>query len=544
MNYCPGSHIDIITENKICKKLILCIQIDILVVGMHVQNTLKVLVFLILTAFLSGCDAMDDLFIPSDTYKVSAQVNNVSLDECSFVSRNGKIRPYFEKPVSNDPDVTSLLVFMKNSKGDVIGPKVMYSLNGGAEQDELLVTVKSLDDELPFFPMPENLPFDYYTLVSQVMSGRDVLQKIEKPFYYMGNTFFSFEGISVHLPGVNENPLLISKEMTVMLEAKLNFKGRMNPYIIWYNGKRKISEGKYSNGAGNLLWKASEQSGFYSIRAEVFPVENHYGLAGYQKEISLLVSAKTVDLNLVSRDIPQLLQWHVFEGNLNDLKKLNSTEKYQKPVVNGALQWMPSNGIYGLATGDNSITLPKVAINEISYNEALVHRGMWQTLFRFKPLNEGVIFSVLFESSPDTSLVVTKDGQNLVLTLASPSKTVSQTVKITEHNSFITAGVSFSIFSGLLAAKINIMGDSVEQGYLAMDPIRIETNVKNNFQILLGIKSENVAGVNSIGMDRSFSTALWDEFALYDRPPMEILAADIKKSMELNRSELDIASVN
>jgi len=508
------------------------------------RSTAKVLIFLVFLAFLSGCDAMNNLFTSSsDTYKVSAQFNNVPLDECSFIRSDGKIRPYFEKPVSNDPDVTSLLVFMKNSSGVVTGPKVLYSLNGEAEQDELLVKVNNLDEALPIFPIPENLPVGRYTLVSQVMSGRDVLQKIEKSFYYMDNTVFSFEGINVHLPGVNENPLLISKEMTVMLEAKLNFNGRTDPYIIWYSGKRKVSEGKYSEGAGNLLWKASEQSGFYSIRAEVFPVENHYGLAGYQKEISLLVSAKAVDLNLVSGDIPQLVQWYVFEGNLNDLKMLNSTEQHSKPAVNGALQWMPSNGVYGLATGNNSITLPKVQINtESQYSEVVVHRGIWQTLFRFKSLNEGVIFSVLFESSPDISLVLSKDGQNLVLTLSSPNDTVSQTVKITEQNSFITAGVSFSILPDLLSAKINIMGESVEQGNLAAAPIRIEAEIKNNFKILLGLRKEDAVAFDTFNK-KSFSTALWDEFALYKMPPMEILATDIKNSM-YNHSASDFVSMN
>jgi len=485
---------------------------------------------------------MDNLFTSSsDTYKVSAQFNNIPLDECSFIRSGGKISPYFEKPVSNDPDVTSLLVFMKNSSGAVTGPKVLYSLNGEAEQDEILVKVNSLDEPLPIFPIPDNLPIGRYTLVSQVMSGRDVLQKIEKSFYYMADTVFSFEGINVHLPGVNENPLLISKEMTVMLEAKLNFNSRIDPYIIWYSGKRKVSEGKYSDGAGNLLWKASEQSGFYSIRAEVFPVENHYGLAGYQKEISLLVSAKEVDLNLVSGDIPQLVQWYVFEGNLNDLKKLNSSEQSPKPAVNGALQWMPSNGVYGLATGNNSITLPKVQINtETQYSEAVIQRGIWQTLFRFKSLNEGVVFSVLFESSPDISLVLSKDGQNLVLTLSSPNNTVSQIVKIIEQNSFITAGVSFSILPDLLSAKINIMGESVEQGNLAAAPIRIEAEIKNNFKILLGLRKEDA--VDTVNR-KSFSTALWDEFALYKMPPMEILAADIKNSM-YNHSASDFVSMN
>jgi hypothetical protein len=77
-----------------------------------------------------------------------------------------------------------------------------------------------------------------------------------------------------------------------------------------------------------------------------------------------------------------------------------------------------------------------------------------------------------------------------------------------------------------LSAKINIMGESVEQGNLAADPIRIEADIKNNFQILLGLKKEDAMVADSNGWSKSFSTALWDEFALYNMPPMEILAEE------------------
>jgi hypothetical protein len=469
-----------------------------------------------------------DNFLPSaGTYKMSVQVNGMSLDECSFVDINDKIYLYFEESISNDPDVTALVVFLRNSTGEIAGKKLRYSIDDSVDEDETLVPVKNLD-ELPFFPIPENLPIGRYTMVSQVMSGNDVLQKNEKIFYYLNNTVFSYEGINVYLPGITENPQIIPKGTVLMLEAELDFGSRLDPYIVWYNGRRKISEGKYSDGAGQLFWKAPEQSGFFSIRAEVFPISGYIGLAGYQKEISLLVSSKTTDVHLVSENISQLVHWYVFDGNLNDSKIAATPERSLKSANNNH-RWKSANGTYGLAAGsDNTYTLPKVSIS----NEA----ANWQALFRFMPLNEGQIFSVMFETYPDVYVNLYMENKNLVLKLTSPLKTVSQVVRLPEHTSFITAGVSFSILPDILSAKINIIDNFVDQGELAVQPISIEVGIKDNFQILLGTNNSTVEAVNPA------YTAIWDEFALYNEPPMEIIAAEVNKSTGNERSEFDASS--
>ncbi|MDR0323213.1 MAG: hypothetical protein LBI12_02045 [Treponema sp.] len=495
------------------------------------RKVIKTLFSLVIIVFWGGCDAMDS-FLPSvGTYKINALVNDIPLDECSFIGSNKALRPYFEESVSNDPDVTALVVFLRNSRGEIIGQRVVYSLeNDGFEANETVVLVKNLDDVLPAFPLPVNLSIGRYIMVSQVMRGKDILQRSERAFFYLGNTDFSYEGINVHLPGITENTQVIPRGMVVMLEAKLNFDSRLDPYIVWYNGRRKISEGKYSDGAGLLLWKAQEQSGFYNIRAEVYPVENYFGLAGYQKEISLLVSSKTLDTHLVSEDIPQLFHWYLFEGDLNDSKMAASAERALKPAANNRPQWMPANGSFGLATGYNNVVmLPKVSVSNAAETSA-VDSGKWQTLFRFKPVNDGEIFSVLFESSPDISMVVEKENRNLVLRLISPAKTVSQVITLPEQVSFITAGVNFSIVSGKLSAKINIMGDSVEQGQLAAEPIYLEVEIENNFQILLGIKPEETLSGGSVIRNKPAVTAIWDEFALYNAPPMEIIESEVKQA--------------
>jgi len=513
------------------KKLIFTVFLGILVLGMFSRNFVKILIFFTVLAFLAGCE---NAFLPSaGTYKLNVHSNGVLLDECSFITPEHKMYPYFEESVSSDPDVTALMVFLKNSSGEIIGKKIKYSIDEQVENDETLVPVRNLDYNLPFFPFPEKFPVGRYTMVLQVMSGNDILQKTEKFFYNMGNIFFSYEGINVNFPGITDNPQIIPKETILMLEVQLDFNGRLDPYIIWYNGRRKIGEGKFSDGAGCLFWTAPEQSGFFSISAEVFPTDAYYGLTGYQKEVSLLVSSKATDAHLVSENNAQLVHWYVFEGNLNDSKMKTSAERAIKPSTNKNPKWIPVNGTYGIAAGpDNTYTLPKVIISNYETE-------IWQAVFRFMPLNEGQIFSVLFENYPDISMKLSMESQTLVLRLTSSGKTVSQIVKVPEKKSFITAGINFSILPDQISAKINIIEDSVEQGELAAKPILLETGVKDNFQILLGEKKENGAAVESAGRNNAQFTAVWNEFALYNAPSMEVLAEEIKQSAGYKHPKLD-----
>jgi hypothetical protein len=508
----------------------------------------------LLCAFLCGCEAMDNILSSAGVYKINALIDGVPLEECSYVKSSDNIDLSFEESVSDDPDVSSLMVYLKNASGDIAGRKVVYTLDdeeagqkGGKQAaKELFVSVKSLDDELPSFQMPENLAAGKYTLSFQVMKGKDILQKTEKNIYYLGRTDFSYDGINVYLPGAVDTPHLVPKESVVMLEANLDFDSHLNPYIIWYDGKNKIGEGKFSDGAASLFWKTPEQNGFFSLCAEVFPAERSEGLSGYKKEISLLVSSGINNIHLVSANIDQLTHWYIMEGNLNNSKN-PSADWALKSGSKNKPKWMGLDGAYGLATGCNNVLeLPKISI-------ANKDTEIWQTLFRFKSLNNGVIFSVQFDSS-NVSITLSIENKNLVLTLNSPQKTISQTVSIlTEENelyenvqaagkdlAFLVAGVKFSVKSGLLSAHINIIGNPTP-AELAVKPITLEVKIKNEFNIMLGFtdnsspapakntsdEHEALAGQIKANTSAEYNV-LWDEFALYYMPPIDILTAALK----------------
>jgi len=499
---------------------------------MYIKKVINTLIILLFLALFAGCDALDSLFSSAGSYKISILVNDVSLDECSFARANDKIRPYFEESVANDPDITALVVFLRDSRGELVGNRVVYTLEQvGYAEDDIVILVQSLDGDLPSFQLSNDIRMGRYSLISQVMSDRSILQRTEKQLFFLNKNYFSYEGINVYLPGITENSHLIPKETVIMLEADIAFENSLDPYIVWYDGRKKIGEGKISEGAGIQFWSTPEQSGFFSLRAEVFPIENFDGLMGYQKGLSLLVSSAEMNIRLVSRDVSQLIHWYVLEGNFNDSKMPASAERALQPVSKSGPKWMGIDGTYGIATGYNNVmSLPKIPVTKNTSET-------WQTLFRFIPIEEGCFFTILFDDSDNVNMQLSMFEQSLVLTLSSNSNTVSQTYtlpNVPDENddnikTFLTAGVNFSVEPGVLSAHINIAGDFIS-GESALKPISLEARIEEDFQILLGF----LHGDNEPIEELPPFTALWDEFALYYMPSMEILIAELSTVTDEN----------
>jgi hypothetical protein len=572
-------------------------------------------IFLVFTtlAVLAGCGALDAILPSTGTYKINALVNDTPLDDFSVVTSKDKVFPFFEDPVSDDPDITELVVFLKDSRGQPVGYKATYSLidkdnkdggeelqedqepkpenkddkkkdevaSGGADKPketasdgsaadgtdknepvaantdlldmyehtingyEINFPVKSFDKNLPLLPIPANLPIGRYMLVFQVKGNNTILYKFEKPLFYIADAEFSFDGIQVHLPGIAESLQFIQNKNVILLDVHLDFDSRLEPYVVWYNGKKIIEEGLYSEGAGSLFWKAPEQNGFVSISAEVFPSWDKSGLAGYQKGISLLVSSKEVDMHLLSKDTANLVQWYVFEEDLNDsLTKDNDYgELAIEPAEKNQLNWISSNGTYGLAAGtDNTFKLPAVSLKNNEDDNA-----NWQIVSRFKPLDEGEIYSVQFGSADVTAALSVKKP-NLILSLTSASKTVSETLKLpNEDDSFVAVSVKFIIQNGILSAKLAFIKPNENfnnQKEPVINPISVAAAVDKDFKVTLGNKQKKPEDnaqtaedkeptvselpVKELPVPKQPFTALWDEIAILRLPEVKII--NIKKN--------------
>ncbi|MDR0486922.1 MAG: hypothetical protein LBG91_01610, partial [Treponema sp.] len=389
---------------------------------------------------------------------------------------------------------------------------------------ETIIPVKNLDKDIPFYSLPKDLPKGRYTMVFHVLGRKEILHKTEKPFFYLADTDFLFRDIHIHIPGIAADSQIIPNSTTIMVEARLDFDSSLEPYIVWYSGKKIIGEGSYSDGMGNLLLKAPEQNSFLSLRAEVFPVIDRRGLVGYPKEIHLPVSSKAPNIHVLSGDVPGLLYWYLFEGNLNDSRMPVSAGRVLKPVEKKAPKWSPANGTYGLVTGKNDIyTLPKVSFSNDGTTGG-------QFLFRFKPMEDGSVFTVKFGPSFDVVIYLDTKDENLVLTLSSPLKTVSETLTV-QKDAFVTAAVDFSIRENYLIARFGDFGNSDQQDGPDSVPVVLAAALDGGLEIALGSLKKTSAPVSGDTAETDTDepkpvepefTALWDEFALLSIPPIEI----------------------
>jgi hypothetical protein len=84
--------------------------------------------FLCLAAFFSGCGDLDTMLSSGKAYKVNALVNGRSLDECAILSRGSEVSPYFDFNINGDPDIASLVIYLKNYMGKETGVRIKYAL--------------------------------------------------------------------------------------------------------------------------------------------------------------------------------------------------------------------------------------------------------------------------------------------------------------------------------------------------------------------------------------------------------------------------------
>jgi hypothetical protein len=414
--------------------------------------SIPVLVFiLIFSAVVFSCGELDTVFPASGTYRVNALVNNRTLDDCAVIRGDDMIQPFFGNSVANDPDVSGLTVFLKDSAGAVYG-KTLYTLKADtagredAPDEETVIYVSRLDRDIPYFTIPEGLNPGTYIMVFQIMGEKDSLYEIERQVYYLAEASFSLEDIRNYLPGLAGNSSLAPPGVTVMLEAQAYFDSSLDPYIIWYNGRKKIGEGRVIQGANRFMWKAPEQTGFLTIRAELFPFMPVHEdpsvkpAAGAALEMSMAVSSKgqRAYFERPARDILHLYQ---FWGDLQDSLNPGRSDMALNSPLGQEIRWAPADGIYGLALAEgDTYSTPDFPFT-IRNGE-----GSGQILLHFKTLAEGHImkFSLGLEdaSSLDLDLSYVK-GAILLSALPNGNPLLR----------FLPAGESFTaIYLGFTAA--------------------------------------------------------------------------------------------
>jgi hypothetical protein len=393
------------------------------------------------------------------TYRVNALVNQSSLDECSVIAVGDMVLPYFSSSVAGDPDLANLVVYLEDSGGMPVGNRVRYSTDplaepagnvpgqenpadepgdiepaetaGAGETDEttdsmetgttkitktddtkvadrgvkapvvvedLLIPVNNFSARLPPFPIPEDIEIGHYTLVFEIRGKQELLSRAERPILYTGDREFTSGGIHYYLPGLYGSKHLVPPGLTVMLETQVNYGEGLEPYIVWYNGTRKIGEGYVSGGAGRLLWKAGQQTGFHTIRAELFPFKpqssrSQNPIKGIAKELSLPVSAEIEGTPAIKSG--DFLYYYHLTGDLRETGTGTDLRHAEKTTP----LWYPIEQSYGLALhkGDSY----EASQTTLDLSALSSGTGLLRFFIRFSPLSEGTIMSALLGKGAD-----------------------------------------------------------------------------------------------------------------------------------------------
>ncbi|MDR0451086.1 MAG: hypothetical protein LBH26_07450 [Treponema sp.] len=515
---------------------------------------------------MTACSEMDTILPSSVSYQVSAVVGKTPVDDYSVIGENDAVRPVFMNSVVNDPDLTGLLMYLQGPEGERLGKKVYYLLKNAespaedpyqipaqdsalspeeegseysewdgtgiteqsgeaaantpeeennppkiktealnpANEEETIIRVSRLDKDLPVFPFPENLEIGGYSLVFEALGEKQTLYRTERRIYYIGGAKFALEDIQSYLPGLSAGSYLIPPGLTVMLETQVTADERLDPYIVWYDGKRRITEGRIAGGTGRILWEAPAQTGFHTIRAEVFPVNpaalpsgsgnSRTGgrssvpeLRGKVKELALPVSAKGEKPGFPVPETGEILHWYQFAGNLRDSMADGNRGRDLSGREGRDLRWVPSEGIYGLSVqAGETYQLPpsSFVIDEEK-------QGGGSFLLRVKPLAEGTLLTVSFEAAGSSAKALTMTvvyrERALQLSLESEGLRADASLPLdmfpedfTENSAdpalkdFIVAEAGFYIRENSFRAALGVAGDGKFGGGLLSELFRTD----------------------------------------------------------------------
>jgi hypothetical protein len=401
-------------------------------------------------------------------------------------------------------------------------------------EDQVLV-VKQLDQYLSTFQVFENLKIGRYNLVFQVIGEKAVLYTAFKPIYFLGDADFTLGEIQSYLPGIPSGGRLIPPRTNVVLETEVSADSRLDPFVIWYSGKKILAQGRVSAGAQYLLWKTPEQTGFHTIRVEVFPLlpeervpEN---ISGKIKEMSLAISSKSSEpdaqgMRHAAAPSDNFINWYRFRGNLDDTMASNNTERQLIPLLAQKPRWIPFAGIYGLFVGpDDGYALPGKPF-VLSDGE----QGRARIYCRFAPLSTGTIFNVRFATKDGLSgaavLDLSLEGGNLILRLSSEASSSlnaeswQESLALTagETETFISAVITIEITPNRLGASLVLENPSRETTLLSIavpKPLNGEAVIRfGGTEQAAGSKRDSIGlALDENGKPRN-GTAIFNELAL------------------------------
>ncbi|MHB9291503.1 hypothetical protein Holit_00580 [Hollandina sp. SP2] len=339
-----------------------------------------------------------------------------------------------------------------------------YAFSPG-KTDQIL-SVSRLDQDLPSYKITESLAIGQYTLVFQVLGEKTVLATIERPVYFLGDAALNFDDMERYLPGFSKTAHFVPPGVNVLIEAQVMSDNRLDPYLIWYSGKKRIGEGKLSENARYLFWKAPERTGFYTIKAMLFPFKppENTLLYGTSKELSLPVSSKSEISGYFSDRADQFTHWYQFQNNLLDAKDPQDPNRSLRSKTQQQARWAPHGSIYGLSIGPEDVYVLPGSPFLLSDTE----QGSGQILFRGLLLAPGTIGKTVFISDDPSSeplgIDLSFNGATLILSVSAgalsyeealhPSTEGAVPSSVLQTGDFVIFSLTFRIQKNQFTAQV------------------------------------------------------------------------------------------
>jgi hypothetical protein len=404
---------------------------------------------------LCSCGEFDSVLPINETYQVSAMAGDHSLDEYSGISLNVEIQPFFSHSIRDDQDIRGLVVYLQTPGGKAVGPKIRYAIGEyeEAKDGEVLIEAAGTDRKLSGFQLPEDLETGPYRMVFQILGEKgQIVSRTEKPVFYLAAEDYTISEISAYLPGYSPDAYLIAPGTVIMLEARLTAGEGLDPYLVWYDGKKRIDEGRSLAGGSRLFFTVPEENGFRLLRAEAFPFppaekkeaensEPGERARGKIRELSLPVSFKGTGPDYflpVEKEGNNVVCRYLFAGDLRDSIDSRPERLLVNESAEGVSNWLGYGGIYGLAVGvGDSYLIPQAIFGSFQDDEKIFS-------FRCKMLGDGPVFSVLL-SNGSGGLQLSRESEHLLLTLTAEgnSNTASAALPATEDFFSFTLSLAF-----------------------------------------------------------------------------------------------------
>jgi hypothetical protein len=481
---------------------------------------------LVFFLILCSCGEFDSVLPINQTYQVSATAGDHSLDEYAGIRLDDEIQPFFVQSIKGDQDIRGLVVSLQTPGGKPAGQKIRYLFGGPEEEDdgEVLPLAAGRDGKLPRFRMGEELPIGPYLMVFQILGEKGkIFSKTEKAIFYLAGADYHISEISAYLPGYSPDSYLIAPGTIVMLEARVTAAEDLDPYIVWYDGKRRIGEGRISAGGGSLFFTVPGENGFRLLRAEAYPFprdkKNGPENAGPEetargkiRELSLPVSLKGTGPDYVlfsEKEGENFAAHYLFAGDLRDSLDPGPERALIKENEDSGVRWLGYGGIFGLPVGPGDCYLIPQEIFGFSGQD----EGKKIFNFRAKLLRDGPFFSVLL-ANDSGEIQLSGEKEHLVLTLTTEGNSKKVEAALPPAEDFISFSLSLdfrgnspaAVLSpdGALEASLDLTGVSAEgAAYRLGTPVPVETGEEKD----PGEEAQDPPGLPALILDELAVTA-------------------------------------